>query len=121
MTAHGRSAADRMNSVLRSDLRVAMAERDAVTVRVLRQAISAIENGGAVPAAGHAPNVGSTGDVPRRELTEEQVQGILRRESQERQSAITEYGELGMKEMVTELEAEVQVLAAYLNDVGRGA
>lgn len=65
---------------LKADLRWALRARDRTVVAALRAAVAAIDNAGSVgiPEDGRAPVVGKAADVPRRELTEEDVVGILR-------------------------------------------
>ncbi len=77
---------------------------------------AAIDNAGSVglPEDGRAPVVGEAADVPRRELTEEEVVGILRQEVDELDAGIAAAERHGRGERAGELRARHAVLSAYI-------
>jgi uncharacterized protein len=100
---------------MKADLLASMKARDAVRVATLRTMISAMDNAGAVPVDTHVvPLQGITPDVPRRELSEQEQLEILRGEADGRRKAVAEYTQLGQREVVARLQAELDVLAEYL-------
>jgi uncharacterized protein len=71
---------------LRSDLTLAMRDRDDARTRVLRSALAAIDNAGAVEApAGTAGTIGYS-DVPRRKLDPSTIRAVLEAEISEREA-----------------------------------
>lgn len=101
---------------LKADLRRAIRDRDRAAVAALRTAVAAIDNAGSVglPEDGRAPVIGKAADVPRRELTEEEVVGILRREVDELLAGIAAAERHGSGERAAELRTRRVVLAAYI-------
>lgn len=102
---------------LKADLTAALRDRDRPTVTALRTALAAVSNAEAVPSDNsyRHPIVGQLNEVPRRELTEEQVEAILRAEAAERQKAIEEYESLGLADAAARLNAEQAALSRYLD------
>lgn len=121
-----------MRADLRRDLALAIRERDAVAVSALRTALAAIENAEAVspaaseaeaeakgPSPGPSPVAGSVlglgaGEVPRRDLTDADVERILRTEVAERLSAAGDYERHGQAARADRLRAEATILSRYL-------
>jgi uncharacterized protein YqeY len=116
-----------MRADLRRDLTIAIRQRDAVAVSALRTALAAIENAEAVhptgadvaPRTGPSPVAGSVlglgaGDVPRRDLTDEDVRRIVRGERAELLAAASVYERRGQAERAERLRAESRVLDRYL-------
>lgn len=116
---------------LRTRLRRAMRERDAVATGALRSALAAIADAEAVPAderpaagtadgsvhvAGAHAGLGAA-EVPRRDLGEPELAAVVEREVAEREEVAREYDGLGRGEAADRLRAE----AAVLRDVVRGA
>ena len=102
---------------LKADLRGAMKARQSSTVTTIRSMLAAIDNAGAVEQdAAIKPAVGRSGDVPRKELTEEQVRALLQNEADNRRAAITTYARLGRQADADCLRAELQVFAQYLDN-----
>ncbi|PYC87503.1 hypothetical protein C7C46_04050 [Streptomyces tateyamensis] len=108
---------------LRGGLRVAMKQRDRMAVGVLRTALAAVENAGAVDSA--AVVVGSSAieatpvgagatEVARRELTAAQVVEIVRGEQSEREAAAAALEQVGQLERAELLRAEARLLGEYL-------
>jgi uncharacterized protein len=116
----------RMRAELRRDLAAAIRTRDAVAVAALRTALAAIENAEAVPPEeagaahpGGSPVAGAVvglgaGEVRRRELTDGDVERIVRAEVTERVTAAGEYERRGQEDWAGRLRAEADVLRRYL-------
>ena len=101
---------------LKADLRIAMKARQNSTISAIRSMLAAIDNAGAVELdESLTPTVGTSGDVPRRILSEEQVQEILHREAENRRSAIATYERLRRQEEADRLRAELAVFGRYLD------
>ena len=86
---------------LRTDLTAAMKARDELTTATLRMVLAAVT---AEEVSGKAA----------RELTDEEVQGVLRRESKKRREAAEAFAGAGRAEQADRERAEEGVLAAYL-------
>ncbi|CAN5238681.1 GatB/YqeY domain-containing protein [soil metagenome] len=86
---------------LRQDMSAAMKARDELTLATLRMALSAITT---EEVSGQAA----------RELSDDEVQGVLRRESKKRREAAEAFGAAGRAESATRERAEGEVLARYL-------
>src|SRR5690349_21859379 len=108
---------------LRTALPVAMKARDRTAVSVLRSTLSAIDNAEAVdrPAGADrglaieqsAAGVGAM-EVARRDLSEHDVERIVRAEIAERETAAAGYAGSGRAEQAGKLRAEAAVLTALL-------
>jgi uncharacterized protein len=112
---------------LREALPAAMKARDRVAVTVLRSALAALDNAEAVVAA--APDGSSlaiertpvgvgAAEVPRRVLTEAQVEQLVRVEVAEREAAALDYERAGRPERAEQLRGEAAVLSAHLAGPG---
>lgn len=102
---------------LKADLRRALGARDRAAVAALRVAVAAIDNAGSVEVlneGSRAPVVGKTADIPRRELTEQEVVGLLRREVDELGAGISAAERHGSEGRARELRSRREVLAAYI-------
>jgi uncharacterized protein YqeY len=86
---------------LRADLTTAMKARDELRTATLRMVLSAIS---AEEVAGKEA----------RELTDDEVQAVLRREAKKRREAAEAFGSAGRAEQAQREEAEGGVLAGYL-------
>ena len=86
---------------LRSDLTAAMKERDQVRASTLRMVLTAITN---AEVAGKQA----------RELTDDDVIGVLSTEAKKRREAATAFEEGGRAEMAAKEQAEAAVIADYL-------
>ena len=102
-------------------------QRDTVRVSALRSALGAIDNAETPDAvavaglqsgeiAGAVAGVGAT-EVARRELSDEQIRGLVQSEIDERRSAADDFIAGGHSERAAALRAEATVLADLLGDV----
>jgi uncharacterized protein YqeY len=108
-----------MRPRLEADLREAMKARDKPAVAALRTLIAAIDNAGAVePGPAWPPVVGRRADVPRKELTPQDVEAILVREEKELRKALAEYERLGRIVEAGELRAKLEVVNRYVGRTG---
>ncbi len=118
--ATGAPLRDRM----RAALRVAMKAGDRVAVGALRATLGAIDNAEAVPATSTADGglaiersplgVGAA-EVARRELSEDDVAGIVRDAVAEREEAARGYERAGRPERAERLRGEAAVLSTYVS------
>jgi uncharacterized protein len=108
---------------LRAALGQALRRRDAIAVRALRSALSALGNAEAVAPAAPAAGPSSAhlagaraglgaGEAPRRRLTAAQVEQIIQAEISERRSAADGYARAGQSGRARRLRAEADVLAS---------
>lgn len=104
---------------LRAALTDAMHERDAAAVAAYRSALAALDNAEAVPsderagALEDAPEgVGAT-EAPRRVLTGHEVQFLIAREVDERETAAASYDRLGQPDRAQRLRDEADALAPW--------
>jgi hypothetical protein len=112
---------------LRAALPAAMKARDRTAVSALRSTLSAIDNAEAVerPAGADrglsieqsAVGVGAM-EVARRDLSDDDVERIVRAEIAERESAATGYAASGRVERAETLRAEAALLTALLAEGG---
>jgi uncharacterized protein len=121
--------ASRTRADLRRDLTRAIRRRDAVAVSALRTALAAIENAEAVqpgddalvPEAGGSPVAGAVvglgaAEVARRELSDADLERIIRTEVRERVAAAVEYEHRGQHARAQRLRAEAALLGRYAAD-----
>lgn len=111
-------------TTLKDSLREAMRARQTAAVSVLRTTLGALDNAEAAelkeaPAAqpgiiaGGVAGLGA-GEVARRVLTPEEVDGVIRLELSERMAAAAELGALGRAEEAATLREQAQLLEALL-------
>lgn len=106
----------KLQNRMKTDLKEAMKQRQKETVTALRTVLAAIANAEAVAVdTSFVPMVGKTNDVPRKALTVDDVQQILKAKISERSIAVAEYEGLGQNDAAAELRAEVKVLEKYVN------
>jgi uncharacterized protein YqeY len=86
---------------LRADLTTAMKARDELRTATLRMVLTAVS----------AEEVSGT---EARQLTDDEVQGVLRREAKKRREAAEAFGSAGRAEQAAREKAEGEVLADYL-------
>jgi uncharacterized protein YqeY len=114
--------AERVCAALRLELTTAMKQRDPDAVVALRTAIAAIENAQAIEVRdtglgatmAHMSRAGHEAaqtELPRRELSDAQVDAIIRAQINERQQDSKRYDALGQAEAATHLRAEAAALA----------
>jgi uncharacterized protein YqeY len=90
-----------LKAQLESDLRTAMKARDELATSTLRMALTAVR---AVEVSGAAA----------RELSDDEVLDVLKREAKKRREAATAFGDAGRTELAAKERAEEEVLAGYL-------
>lgn len=102
-----------------------MRARDKVALAVLRSTLAAIENAEAVelsampggsPAIEQTPVGAGAAEAPRRELTEADVERIVRAELAEREAAAQAYDQAGQPAQAEQLRTGISILSAYLLD-----
>jgi uncharacterized protein len=86
---------------LTEDMRGAMKARDETVTSTLRMALAAVRN---VEVAGKQA----------RELSDEEVLGVLTKEAKKRREAATAYADAGREELAAKERAEEEVLGRYL-------
>ena len=112
MISNETDAAESMRQMLQADLRSAMKGRAASEIGVLRGLIAAIDNAGAVPLSARSGPTQS--EVERRRLSAEDVQQILQREYEVRQTAAVEFTRLGLAVEAERSNREMAVVSRYL-------
>ncbi|MFI6867134.1 hypothetical protein [Nocardia sp. NPDC050406] len=107
---------------LRAALPIAMKARDRRAAGALRSALAAIDNAESVDAvdarAGAIENsaVGlGAAEVARRQLTEADIERIVRTEIEERHTAAGQYEQSGHADRAADLRAEADALAVHLS------
>lgn len=102
---------------LKSDLTEAMKVRDTVRVKTLRSLLSTIDNAGAIPIdpGPYEPKLGLSQDVPRREVTEDEIIHRFRVEWSDLLQAADEMRQHGQVERADELEVRAAIVAEYLS------
>ncbi|MBC7300978.1 MAG: GatB/YqeY domain-containing protein [Nocardia sp.] len=106
---------------LRAALKPAMKARDLSAVSALRSALAALDNAEAIDAGAvkagamedSAVGLGAA-EAVRRELTDGEIEAIVRREIDERRAAAAEYEQLGALDRRDRLTAEADALAVLL-------
>ena len=93
-----------------------MKARDTVRVNTLRALLSTIDNAGAVPfeSGPYEQKRGLSHDVPRREVTEQEVADRLHAEQGDLLQAAEEMRRYGQTERASELELRAAIVAGYL-------
>jgi hypothetical protein len=117
-----------LQRALRDGLRQAMKAKDRVALAAFRSAMAAVENAATVDGptvatdvvddagiAGSVAGVGA-GEVARRELTEADVERIVRSEIADRRDAAPDYERAGQVDRARRLHDEADALAALLAD-----
>jgi uncharacterized protein YqeY len=110
---------------LRDALTTAIKARDRIAAGALRSTLAAIDNAEAVDRPEStdrdlsrgkvAIGAGAT-EVARRELTERQVEQIVRAELADRHAAARTYDEVGQGEHADRLRVEIGVISRYVGD-----
>lgn len=88
-----------MFETVKSDLIKAMKEQDKFKLDVIRMLKSAIQN---------------EAIAQKKDLSDDEVLGVIKREVKKRNSSIEEYTKYGKTEMVESLKKEVAILSEYL-------
>ncbi|MFT3715584.1 MAG: GatB/YqeY domain-containing protein [Gordonia sp. (in: high G+C Gram-positive bacteria)] len=113
---------DEVRTAMRADLRTAMKAKDKSTVSALRTALAAIDNAESVDAgesattsahvAGASLGAGSA-EADRKQLSADDVAGILRTQVLDLQQQAEQYEALGRDDAAAELRAQAAVIARY--------
>ncbi|GAA1201083.1 GatB/YqeY domain-containing protein [Prauserella alba] len=114
-----------LRTTMRAALKDAMKSKDKAATSALRSALGALDNAEAVPA-GAAPDTGSdnvagavpgvgTADVARKELTADDVTGIVRAAVDERRANAADYDRLGQHDAAETVRYEATVLARFVD------
>ena len=99
---------------LKAGLVQAMKSRQTNAISTLRSILSEIDNAEAVPMdASIKPTVGHSRDVPRKILSEDQIQNILEHQYQEIESSLKEYQRLEKHAEAAQLQTELDALTPY--------
>jgi uncharacterized protein len=96
---------------LEADLQVAISSGDGVRLSVLRTTLSALANAEAVDASLVDPGVT---EVPRRELVDDDIRGIVERERDELRTSADRMLRVGAPDRARELVAQARLLEGYL-------
>jgi len=105
---------ERLRERIAQDLRIAMKARDSLRVAALRSFAAALDNATAVPIPSRIlPN--DNVEVPRKNLSVEDVRAILIREIAERRHAASKLTEHARLEESAAVEAEIAILEQYIN------
>jgi uncharacterized protein len=108
---------------LSADLKNAIKERDTLAVKAIRSLMSAIDNAGAVfieapkimpmagGIAGATDGIGST-EVPRKELSDEEIQQIIQKEIDEITKTIELIKDFSRPE-IRQLTEQIKILEKY--------
>jgi uncharacterized protein YqeY len=100
---------------LRADLATALRSRDTTEASMIRTLIGVIENAGAVEVERTSEiKTGLGHDVPRRELTDEDVRALLESERADVADALERYRDLGLDHQIAEMETRLSVVERYL-------
>lgn len=84
---------------IKSDLIEAVKEKDKFKLDVIRMLKSAVQN---------------ESIEKKKELSDEEVMAVIKREVKKRNSSITEYEKFGKDEVVASLKQEIEILSVYL-------
>ena len=102
---------------MKADLLTARKSRDKTTEVALKRALSAFDNA-AAPAVDEKPNLPGVGhgttEVPRLELTLDDLARIVRAEIAEAEAAAQQYEAGGRADAAAQLRAESAVLGRYI-------
>jgi uncharacterized protein YqeY len=102
-------AVEPLRSRLSADLLTAMKARDTETIATLRCLLAVLDNAGAQdPKA-----FGSSTEVPRKSLTQEELRTLMNAEVNSRRSAIIEYERGGRHQDAARLGAELILISRY--------
>jgi uncharacterized protein YqeY len=103
-------AVEPLRTRLAADLLSAMKARDKLTIDTLRCLLAVLDNAGA-----QDPKLfGSSAEVPRRSLTHNELQELMRAEATSRRTAVIEYERGGRHQDAARLRAELVLLNRYV-------
>jgi uncharacterized protein YqeY len=99
-----------LRALLSADLRTAMKERDRAAIDTLRCLLAVLDNAGA-----QDPKVfGASAEVPRKTLTQNELQALMKAEVTSRSTAIIDYERAGRHRDAARLRAELILLSRYV-------
>jgi uncharacterized protein YqeY len=103
-------AVEPLRARLSADLLTAMKARDKPTIDTLRCLLAALDNAGA-----QDPKLfGSSTEVPRKPLTQSQVNALMQAEITSRRAAVIDYERGGRQQDAARLRAELLLLSRYV-------
>jgi uncharacterized protein YqeY len=105
-------AEERLRARLSAALTAALKARAVIRVAALRSVIAALDNATAIDA--DTVPFATTAEVPRRELSAQEVAALVAKEAAERQAAAAKLQSVGRAQAADRLLAEGQVIAEYL-------
>ena len=101
---------------IKGDLFEAMKSRRSDVVSVLRTLLGEIANAEAVETdTDFVPMLGRTNDVPRKQLTDDDIRQILQAEADNHRAAIAEFEQAGRQDAVERLQNELKIIKRYLS------
>ena len=99
---------------IENDMKQARRARDRVTDKVLRSLLAAIDNAAAVDTENqNRPTYGFDGEVDRKELSADELQGVLKSEIDLRTEPIPTLRAHGRDAEADELASEIEVIRRY--------
>jgi uncharacterized protein len=103
-------AAEPLRARLAADLRMAMKARDKAAIDTLRCLLAVLDNAGA-----QDPRVfGSSVEVPRKSLSQSELDALMKAEVKSRSTAAIEYERGGRHQDAARLRAELVLLSRYV-------
>jgi uncharacterized protein YqeY len=116
------SPAEEFAAQLRNELKLAMREEDRAAMKAIRRLLTALSNAEAVPLPDDLetpvvnpgdPVISNYNDVPRRELTADEIKHIVTAELAAHDSVISTFEGLGQHERAAAIRAERETLERY--------
>jgi hypothetical protein len=116
------SPAEEFAARLRGELKLAMREKDRTAMKAIRRLLTALSNAEAVPLPDNLekpvinpgnPVISKNNDVPRRELTADEIKHIVFAELAAHDSVISTFEGLGQHERAAAIRAERESLERY--------
>jgi GrpB-like predicted nucleotidyltransferase (UPF0157 family)/uncharacterized protein YqeY len=109
-------AVEPLRARLSADLLVAMKTRDKSAIDTLRCLLAVLDNAGAQdPATAPSAVVGLSAEVPRKSLTQTELQALMQAEVTSRRTAVIEYERGGRHQDAAHLRAELVLLNRYVD------
>jgi uncharacterized protein YqeY len=112
------SSADAVESLrarLSVDLRAAMKLRDRAAIDTLRCLLAVLDNAGAQDPSTYPSQVfGVSAEIPRKSLTQSELEALMKAEITSRDAAVIEYERGGRHQDAARLRAELILLSRYI-------
>jgi uncharacterized protein len=102
-------AVEPLRARLSADLRTALKSRDKAAIDTLRCLLAVLDNAGAQEPKVFAPSV----EVPRKSLTEDELQARMQAEITSRRAAVIDFERGGRHQGAARLRAELVLLSRY--------